>query len=94
MYLAVWVDLGIIGLVLMLAAIGSDLLAVQRARKAGHGGLPWQHSKPACFGLLAAGMFADVIWSKSFWLGWTLLTWAIHCERQSDQALDAPSLQR
>jgi O-antigen ligase len=90
MYLSVWVELGGIGLGLMLAALGSHFLAVWRARKAGHGSVVLAALEAACLGVLVLAIFGDSMWSKSFWLAWTLLTWAVYCEEQSDQAPDAP----
>ncbi len=93
-YLGAWVELGIIGLALMLAALASHLLAVQRARGAGHGGIVLAALEAACFGMLVLGIFGDQLWRKTFWLAWILLTWAIYCEREQDQPSDAPAFER
>lgn len=79
-YLKVWVELGILGLVLLLAALGSHLLAVHRARKAGGGGIALAALEAACLGVLVLTVFGDQIWRKFFWLAWILLTWATYCE--------------
>jgi O-antigen ligase len=94
MYLLVLIELGIIGLVLMLAALGSHLLAVRNARKAGHGGVVLAALEAGCVGLLTLGLFSDQIWKKAFWLAWMLLTWAVYCERQSDRAEEARGFQQ
>ena len=47
--------------------------------------------KVACWGILAAGMFVDLLWSKQFWLSWMLLAIAVRAtsearERDSEVA--------
>jgi hypothetical protein len=86
MYLAVWVGLGIIGLVLMLVAVGCHLFSAQRAWRTGQGGVTLAALEAGCFGLVVGGLFGEVLWTKTFWLALTLLTWAIHSERRADQA--------
>ena len=82
-YLSLWIELGIVGVALMLAVFASHLLAARKTRAAGHGGLVLAATEAACFGVLASAMFADYLWTKSLWLPWILLTWAIHAERKS-----------
>jgi O-antigen ligase len=77
-------DFGVPGLVLMLTAIGSGLLAVRRARRAGQGSVALSALEAACIGTLMTGMFADILWTKSFWLAWILLTWTMYAEERSD----------
>jgi O-antigen ligase len=89
-YLAVTVELGVIGLALMLAAVASHFLAVWRARRAGHGGLALAATEAAAFGMLSGAMFGDRVWTKTIWLTWTLLTWAIYCERRPSETPRAP----
>jgi O-antigen ligase len=82
-YLSLWVELGIVGMALLFAAFASHLLVVRRAAAAGHSGLVLGAAEAACFGVLASIFFGDYFWVKSFWLPWILVTWAIHCERES-----------
>jgi O-antigen ligase len=84
-YLAALVDFGIPGVALMFAAIGSGLLAVQRIKRAGHGGIALSGLEAACIGTLASGMFGDTLWTKSFWLVWILLTWAMYVEKRTGE---------
>jgi O-antigen ligase len=93
-YLGLWVELGIIGLVLLLGGVCAHLLAAQWARRAGGGGIVLAAIEAACVGNLVAAFFADRFWTKTFWLAWVLLTWAVYCERPSDEAADAPVVQR
>jgi O-antigen ligase len=85
-FLMVWVDLGIIGLILMLAALGSHFVAAWRARKTGQGGVVLTALEAGSFGMLTSVMFGDMLWTKVFWLVWILLIWATYCETQSGQA--------
>ena len=74
---------------MMLAAIGSGLLAVWRTRSAGQGSILLSALEAACIGTLMSGMFADILWTKTFWLAWILLTWAMHSEKRSGETTDA-----
>jgi O-antigen ligase len=85
-FLAAWVELGIPGLVLMLAALGSHLLAVRGINRVGLKGVVLAALEAACFGMLASAFFADRLWAKVFWLPWILLTWAIYTAGDSEQA--------
>lgn len=84
-YLTAAVEMGILGLALLLAAIGSHLLAARAARNVGYEGVVLGALEAACVGALASAFFADIIWTKGFWLSWTLLVWATSCSdgRQS-----------
>jgi O-antigen ligase len=75
-YLQVWVELGIVGLGVMMAAIASQLKVVQQfcaiegelfARDI----LPYE---AAFWGMLVTAFFLGVIWSKMFWLSLILFT--------------------
>jgi O-antigen ligase len=84
-FLMVLIELGVIGLVLMLAALSSEFLAARRARSTGHRGVVLAAVEAACLGTLASNVFADYLWTKSFWLVWILLTWAILADRQPNE---------
>jgi O-antigen ligase len=87
----IWVEAGIIGLALMLAALGSHLLAASSARKADGGGVALSAVEAGCVGTLVLNLFGDGIWDKMFWLSWILLIWAIHCARESAVASEPPA---
>jgi len=90
-YLGTWVELGIIGLVLMLAALASHLLAARGARRGGREGVLLSAIEAACFGMLASAFFGDRLWLKFFWLPWILLTWAIYSARETEHGSNSPS---
>ena len=76
-YLGIWVELGIVGLGLMLAAVISHLLLAVRLRRAQSGaGIALRAAEAAAFGGLAFAFFGEVLWRKHFWMVWTLLIWA------------------
>jgi O-antigen ligase len=88
-FLMMLIESGVPGLAMMFAAIASGLLAVRRARSAGHGSIVLSALEAACIGTLMSGMFADTLWRKSFWLAWILLTWAMYSEKRADDSADA-----
>jgi len=81
-YLMVWVELGIVGLIIMIIAIATHLSAARNARKRGHGGPASRAVEAACIGILVASAFSDQLWTKTFWLAWTLLAWSNSYEEQ------------
>lgn len=85
-YLGTLVDLGILGLVLLLAGVASHLFAAGGTRRRVLDvldGALLSAIGAACVGILASSFFADRLGSKSFWLPWILLTWAISIVRES-----------
>lgn len=90
-YLGAWVEFGILGLVLLLAALASHLVAARTARRVGLDGILLAALEAACFGMLASSFFAERLWAKMFWLPWILLAWAIYNTRGNEQAQSNPS---
>jgi O-antigen ligase len=70
-----WVELGIVGLFFMMAAIISQLRSVRTwTRKFAEERDPHLLAvESACLGVLASGLFLDIVWTKAFWLPWILL---------------------
>jgi O-antigen ligase len=73
-YLGMWVELGIVGLLFFLNAIR---LQFRAANQCGYA-TPLSYlavlaPQAGCWGLLAGGFFLDIVWRKVFWLGWILL---------------------
>jgi O-antigen ligase len=91
-YLTALVDLGIPGLAMMLAAIGSGLYAVWKIRRAAPLSTALTVLEATCIGTLTSGMFFDILFTKSFWLVWILLTWAMCSAGRSDDASPASVL--
>jgi O-antigen ligase len=77
MYLATWVELGVVGLALLLAALGCHLWAARRARGPGSRALVTRAAQAAGFGALVVAFFGDPQWTKDFWLPWVLMAWGV-----------------
>jgi O-antigen ligase len=82
-YLEIAVDMGLVGLALMLAAIVGQLRAASRCRKNVPdkiGGVIVAY-EAACYAILVAAFFIGVIWEKWFWLAWILLAIAVRTSK-------------
>ena len=92
MYLNVPVELGIVGLLLLLAGLVAHVRSVQRLRSL-MGKIPVQvvGFESACWATLAFGFFGDVLWSKPFWLNWMLLLMAVRVAEETIKVGRAPS---
>jgi O-antigen ligase len=77
-YLEIGVDTGLIGLVLMLTAIVTQLRSASRRRKNTNKlGSVIIAYEAGCYGILVAVFFIGAIWDKWFWLSWILLAVAV-----------------
>jgi O-antigen ligase len=88
-FLQAWVELGIPGLLLMIAAVVSQARALGQLRKKS---AVLDTRVIACeaafWGLLAASFFLELLWRKVFWLAWIMLALAIkNALRQSGDHL-------
>lgn len=89
-YLEIAVDMGVVGLALMLAAIVGQLRAASRCRKNVPdkiGGVIVAY-EAACYAILVAAFFIGVMWDKWFWLAWMLLAVAVRTA-QAEQRSEA-----
>jgi O-antigen ligase len=72
-YLQIWVELGIVGVLLLVAAVTSQLW-ISRGPRTGKmlasSSVPFE---AAGWAMLATGFFLGILWLKSFWLVWMLL---------------------
>jgi O-antigen ligase len=75
-YLGTAVELGVLGFTFLMMAFVAQMKSARPATDALANSrlLPY---RVACWGLLAAGMFVDLLWSKQFWLAWMLLAVAV-----------------
>ncbi len=90
-YLGTAVELGALGFVCLVMAFKTQLKMPS--------GVPGERGysrllpyRVACWGILAAGMFVDLLWSKQFWLSWMLLAIAVRATseaRVSDSVLSS-----
>jgi O-antigen ligase len=70
-YLGMWVELGITGFAFFLLAMRSQFREANRSRTEFDPFLVG--SEAACWAVLVAGFFLDVVWRKFFWFSWILL---------------------
>jgi O-antigen ligase len=89
-YLGMWVELGIVGLVFMMSAIISQLRSVRLWRRRSR-----EKNDPivlavecACYGVLASGLFLDIVWRKAFWLPWILLAIGVRAFNASNESVE------
>jgi O-antigen ligase len=85
-YLAISVELGIVGLVLFLGAITSHLVMGARRARGGTSSetttIVVRSMEAACYGVLVTSFFIDALWSKYFWLLWILLAWSVQVREE------------
>lgn len=91
MYLNVLVDLGILGLILFLTAIVTEVRDISRSTKHSQGSKVWVVAgEAALYSLLVYGFFVDLAWDKSFWLAGMFLAFAtMLLQRTADHPLHA-----
>jgi O-antigen ligase len=81
-YLNVSVELGILGVILLVNALRTEL----RGRKFADVISPF-HAAVACeaaaWGMLVGGFFLDILWKKAFWLVWILFAVATKMQKAS-----------
>jgi O-antigen ligase len=72
-WLGTLVELGVIGLGLLLGGVVSQLRGARAAPSAEERHWAMLAIESACIGVLVAGAFLDILWRKSFWLPWIFL---------------------
>ncbi len=74
-FLGTWVELGLPGLLLLVTAMGYPLWVSRRLLRAriDQFSAPILICHAACWSVLTAGLFLDIVWRKTFWLSWMLL---------------------
>ncbi|MCU1307543.1 MAG: glycosyltransferase [Acidobacteriaceae bacterium] len=90
-YLGISVEMGIVGLLLFLGAVRSQLRAVQRFQADANGLVPpvVVACEAACWGMLVAGFSGSFVWNKVFWLSWILLAIAVRVVYREKAACDS-----
>ena len=71
-YLGIATELGLIGFLLFVAAVFSQFRAAGEARRSSVPPL-MVAAEAACYAILVAGMFGDMLWDKTFWFSSMLL---------------------
>ena len=94
-YLQVWAELGIIGLMLFLTAIWWQLKSLQRGHQDRSGSPDYLliAIEAACCAELVHGFAANILWAKEFWFAWMLAALAVqlrHCSAGDETAWTFP----
>jgi O-antigen ligase len=89
-YLGTAVELGVLGFTFLVMAFVTQMKSARPAtdRVANTRLLPY---RVACWGILAAGFFVDLLWSKQFWLAWMLLAVAVRATTSADAPVETSS---
>lgn len=94
-YLQVWAELGIVGLILFFAAIWWQLKGLRLAYRERRGAPDYLlvAIEAACCAELVHGFAANILWSKEFWFAWMLAALAIqlrHCSASDERVWTSP----
>jgi O-antigen ligase len=75
-YLGTLTELGIIGFLLFLLAIRSEIRVLRKLKSSAKQVPLVVGCEGACFAILTAGISRDILWDKTFWFSWILLATA------------------
>jgi O-antigen ligase len=79
-YLGTLTELGIVGLLLFLAAVRSELQMIEKLKATAKRVPVVVACEGACFAILIVGLSKDILWDKVFWFSWILLASAARIE--------------
>src|SRR5581483_7656422 len=79
-YLGTTVELGIVGLILLVLAFRAQLRDTSR-----HSLVPYH---AACWGMMVMGLTLDVVWEKNSWWCWILTAMAVHAQADNVSAVE------
>jgi O-antigen ligase len=91
-YLTATVEFGILGILLLFAAIRSHMRAFPRPTGISLSSPRLVAFEAACWGMLIAGFGLDILWRKAFWFAWALSVGAMHVQQENEQLRDPISL--
>lgn len=86
-YLGTLTELGIVGLLLFLASIRSQIHMIEKLKAAAKQVPMVVACEGACFAILIVGLSKDILWDKVFWLSWILLSSAARLHLAEEVAL-------
>jgi O-antigen ligase len=76
-YLGTWVELGIVGLALLLAVFFAHMRISKRTNASTAAEIAFPAAiEAACFGFMVIAFFGDILWRKALWMPWILIVWA------------------
>jgi len=74
-YLSTWVELGAVGLVVLLIVLFGHLRLSRPVKAGGSAGTMAGALEAACCASLAVIFFGDWLWDKTLWMQWILIAW-------------------
>ena len=86
-YLGTLTELGIVGLLLLLASIRSQIHMIEKLKAAAKQVPMVVACEGACFAILIVGLSKDILWDKVFWFSWILLASAARLPLAEEVAL-------
>jgi putative inorganic carbon (HCO3(-)) transporter len=93
-YLGIAVELGVVGLLLLIGAVWSEMRAARTfidGRATAYSPLETA-CEAACWGMLVMGLSIDILWLKAFWLVWILMALAVHIRQAESEAVGESGL--
>jgi O-antigen ligase len=88
-YLATSVELGLLGILALFAAVGSHLKEFSRPARSLLAPTRIIALEAACWAMLVAGLSLDILWRKAFWFVWALPIIALHVVGKNEQSLES-----
>jgi O-antigen ligase len=83
-YLSTSVEFGIVGMLLLFAAVRSHLRAFPRPTRNSQTSARLVALEAACWGILIAGFTLDILWRKAFWFALALSVAAMHVQGENE----------
>ncbi len=87
LFLGIAVELGLVGFVMLIGALQSQLRAALAIKTAAEGA-PCSATvayEAGCCGMLAMGLSLDNLWLKAFWISWILLAIAVRVNQPGEE---------
>jgi O-antigen ligase len=96
-YLSTWVELGAVGLVLLLIVLFGHFRLSRPVKRGGSAGTMAGALEAACCASLAVIFFGDWLWDKTLWMQWILIAWVARTQMgrapvPSQETAPAPEL--
>jgi O-antigen ligase len=87
-YLGTWVELGIVGLILLLLTITMHFRASLRCRRPS---IDLVSIEAGCLALIVSGAVGDYLRLKAFWLPWMLSIWSVRLHEEEQRRAEPQS---
>jgi O-antigen ligase len=81
-YLSTWVELGAVGLLLLLIVLFGHFWLTRSVKRGGSAATIAGALQAACCASLAVIFFGDWLWDKTLWMQWILIVWVSRTQRE------------